>query len=284
MAQPANPGPADTPQPLNVIFAVHGDGDPAVPFCHALKLAVVSKGELEIVDVGGGSDRDPETPRVRTFLERWKLLPPGSAREAVERIGLRVKRIVKKGNEKKEIGRRLSRSPHDLLVIGMRAKSGVQALFGRDLSEYLAEYYRQTTLYVPTGAKPFVDPDTGAVSLNRILVPSDADPLPGMSLAMVRRLMTLFPECRPKVTGLHIGMRFPPVSDDLKEGLDWNEVVMEHSHGNLGKVIAQAALERNSDLIIMATNGRNTLAQMVLGSVTELVLAYARCPVLAIAV
>src|SRR5689334_5381907 len=66
-----------------------------VAFAHALKLALVARGELRIMHV----DPDvPQTdwsglPRVRDTLARWGVLPPGSSQADVVRLGLHIEKI-----------------------------------------------------------------------------------------------------------------------------------------------------------------------------------------------
>ena len=69
-------------------------------FAHALKIALQSKAELELVHVQRheiGSERDvhwTDFPGVRTTLARWKILPLDAKPEDVAHLGLRVKKIV----------------------------------------------------------------------------------------------------------------------------------------------------------------------------------------------
>src|SRR5687768_9185212 len=67
-----------------------------VAFVHALKLALATRGELRIMHV----DPDiPQTdwsglPRVRDTLAQWGLLPPGSSKSDVARLGLHIEKIL----------------------------------------------------------------------------------------------------------------------------------------------------------------------------------------------
>lgn len=51
---------------------------------------------------------------------------------------------------------------------------------------------------------------------------------------------------------------------------------------DLGMGIAQLASELNANLIVVGTHGRRGLARMLMGSVAETTMRYARCPVLVI--
>lgn len=51
---------------------------------------------------------------------------------------------------------------------------------------------------------------------------------------------------------------------------------------DLGMGIAQLASELNANLIVVGTHGRRGLARMLMGSIAETTMRYARCPVLVI--
>lgn len=266
---------------LRIIHPIHKQSDLLAPFCHALVLASASKGELEIIDVRKERERS-EHVSIRKVFEQWHLLPPGSSREDVGKLGIRVKKIVKDGGMKKEISKRLRRRQHDILVIGIKAATGITRLFGQDLTDYLVQYFRQTTLYIPSGAKSFVDEKTGSVTLKKIVIPVADDPSPEPSFHLLQRLISVFPDQSPHVRGLHIGEIFPHISAASLEGISWEEECIREG-AIVPSVIAMARKE-DADLIVMSTNGRDTFQQKVIGSITEQVLAQAPCPVLAVAV
>jgi nucleotide-binding universal stress UspA family protein len=195
---------------------------------------------------------------------------------------MQVKKIIRDGGMKREISKRLRRRPHDILVMGMKVSSGLSGLFGNDITDYLVQYFRQTTLYLPDEAKPFVDEETGNVTFRSIVVPVVEFPAPESSLHLLQRLLRLFPDQSPKVYGLHIGEIFPYISAATLEGLSWIETTI--ASGTPSQAIASFAREKEADLIIMTTNGRDTFQQKIIGSVTEQVLKAAPCPVLAVAV
>ncbi len=268
-------------QSLTVIHPVHSQSELLVPFCHALSLVYKSKGELEVVDVRKERER-VENISIRKVLEQWGALPPGSKREDVGDLGIRIKKIIKGGGSKKEIGRRLRRRQHDILVVGLKVATGISRLFGQNLTDYLIQYFRQTTLYIPSGTKPFVDEKTGSVTLKKIIIPVAEDPSPEHSFDMLQRLLAIFPEQSPQVQGIHIGEIFPYISAASLEGVAWEEVLLRE--GVVAQSITSIAQKENADCIIMSTNGRDTFRQKIIGSITEQVLRGTPCPVLAVAV
>ena len=52
--------------------------------------------------------------------------------------------------------------------------------------------------------------------------------------------------------------------------------------GHPARVIVEYAKEREADLIVMGTHGRTGLRRMLMGSVAEMVMRRARCPVLTV--
>ncbi len=268
-------------EPFTIIHPVHNQSELVVPFVHALGLAYASRGELEVVDVRTKRER-VENVSIRKFLEQWQLLPAGSAREDVSKLGMRIKKILKDGGSRKEIGKRLRRRPHDILVIGLKGTTGIGRLFGQDLTDFLVQSFRQTTLYIPAGVKPFVHEQDGSVTLKNIIMPIAEDPSPELSFLMLQRLLEIFPEQSCVVHGIHIGEIFPYISAASLEGIGWKETLMRE--GALVHSIIEKARSEKAELIIMSTNGRDTLSQKMIGSNTEQVLRSAPCPVLAVAV
>lgn len=63
-----------------------------VAFCHALKIAILAKAQLEIMHVAANENDMHWTdfPGVRSTLARWGILPEGVTREEVIKIGVAV--------------------------------------------------------------------------------------------------------------------------------------------------------------------------------------------------
>lgn len=263
---------------LSVIIPIHKGSNSYQPFVHALKLAYASKGELEIVDVREEQDAR-EHLGVRELLERWGLLAYNAHRSDVIDIGLKVKKVVKTGNKKREIKKRLDRHPHDLLVIGTDLKPGFVFPFGHDLAEYLADYFNRTTLFIPHDSRPFINESTGKASLKKILVPVENSQSADVAFLMLKGLLLLFPECSPEIIAVHIGKVFPLIESSNTYGLNLRtEIKTEPVVGS----ILQAAEENDVDLIVMATSGRSSIHNKLIGSNTEKVLRGSNRPLLSV--
>ena len=72
----------------------------------------------------------------------------------------------------------------------------------------------------------------------------------------------------------------PPIPA-LPEGPGWTWN-MELRPGEPVETILTAAEEHAAELIVMTTNGRDTINQVLAGSTTERVLRSAKCPLLAV--
>jgi nucleotide-binding universal stress UspA family protein len=276
-------------------------------FMHALAIAHAACGEIEIIDVRDSNDVY-EAFSVRAVLEKWGILPPDSERDDVGKLGLKVTKIVREGEAKKIVRHRMEKHPYDMLVIGTREHHGLGALFGQDLAEYLADTFRQTTLYVPAGARPFVNTDTGEVLLKKILIPVASEPPADLSFSFVQMLQHIFKRDSAQLIGLHCGdaskstpsgalpLRvlpgvapgrlkrgdaFPTPASSLLSGNPWKEII---STEPVVTAITKAASDNDVDLIIMTTQGRNTLPKKIMGSITEQVLRTSPCPLLSIPV
>ncbi|MDR0306663.1 MAG: universal stress protein [Chitinispirillales bacterium] len=272
---PANQGADQSSDGLKVIFPVYGETNLQAPFAHALKLAQASRGELEIVDV-----RDEEEATlhigVRELLERWKILLPGAHRSDLEDIGLNIKKVVRSGNKRKEILRRMAKRTHDILVLGTEKYSMFPFLF-RNLSEKVAASFTETILYIPPDGKTIINEHTGQLTLRTILLPVKDKNSCAAALEHLKRLLSLFSPVKPAVIGLHAGVRFPAVGKPYSNTCQWLQTVRDET---LEDAILNSAKIYNPDLIIMPSRKKTKLTRFTKGTLIERVARQAKCPVL----
>lgn len=256
-------------------------------FAHALAIALLRQTELTILHVSdNGRDDVPwsEFPEVRKTLERWNLLEPGSPRSAVaEQFSVDVSKVAAKGN--RPVGatlRFLEGRPHDLIVLATEGG-------GKSKSDWLhsssAEGIRSgsgaMTLFVPADSeRELVSLDTGDLNLKRILLPVDTSIDPGPAIEFASRAADVMGDGDVVITLLHVGDTMPAMPAPEKNPRWTFETDLRS--GDVPPTILAAAAEHRADLIIMTTNGRDTLGQAVRGSTTERVLRAAKCPVLAV--
>jgi hypothetical protein len=112
---------------------------------------------------------------VRETLERWKLLPPNSPREAVVDLGIDVSKVIGRGPDPvKGVLGYLSEHTAELIVLATH-HTGVDWLH-RSVSEPMARKAGEMTLFVPAGTHGFVSLADGSVSLRSVLIPIAATP------------------------------------------------------------------------------------------------------------
>jgi len=166
-----------------------------VAFAHALKLALASKAELSMLHATDGSDAEWQYfPGVREILERWKLIPEGSPRSAVSKLGIDVRKVlVSSNNPVTACLGYLERHPAELIVLAVHQSEGRMRWLEKSVGKPMARRAGQMTLFVPHGVEGFVSQADGSVSLRNILIPVTNKPSPQPALEAAQRLIA--PSC-----------------------------------------------------------------------------------------
>jgi nucleotide-binding universal stress UspA family protein len=290
------------PKENSMTEPVKGDGAPLIrivhpsdfsrssqlAFAHALKIALQSKAELELVHVQRhkiGSEKDnhwTDFPAVRATLARWKILPVDAKHEDVANLGLRVKKVLNTEIDPLEaMVNYCEAHPPDLLVLATHQRDGLSRWLHGAVAEPLARRSRAMTLFVPESAVGFISPANGAVSLQRILVPVDHTPSAQAALEEAYFLTAGF-DCRGVVFKLlHAGTDkgMPTLYLPHRPGWRWEERLVT---GDPVERILKEAADWSPDLIVMATHGHRDFFDALRGGTTERVLRGVHCPVLAV--
>jgi nucleotide-binding universal stress UspA family protein len=256
-------------------------------FAHALAIALLRQTELTILHVGDESRADVDWsrfPAVRETLGRWGVLQPGSERSAVfDELGVEVRKLTVKSRDPVRATREfLNAHPHDLIVLATEGsgKTG-EAWLHRSDAEAIARGAGAMTLFVPSRAeRGFVTLDDGNLNLNRVLIPIDGSIDCTNAIEFSRRGAEIMGDGDTVITLFHVGERLPSLPV-LPEGDGWSWRTRLSDGDPLDGILA-AAEESQADLIVMTTNGRDTLGQALAGSTTERVVRKAMCPVLAV--
>jgi nucleotide-binding universal stress UspA family protein len=259
-----------------------------VAFAHALKIALLSKAELEIVHVEspkpGAADDIYRTdfPGVRTTLARWGILPKEANPEEIVKTGLRVKKILNSASDPLEsMVRYCEDHPPDLLVLASHQRDGLARWMHNPVAEPLARRSRAMTLFVPADGNGFIAPANGAVTLRRILIPVDHRP-DAQAAVEEAYLLAAGLGCRDvELKLLHVGRGrvMPTLYLPHHPGWKWHDRLVP---GNALERILKEDVDWSPDLIVMATQGHLDFLDALRGSTTERVLRGARCPVLAV--
>lgn len=252
-----------------------------VAFHHALKAALVAKSRLTVLHVSPGAAPGwSDSPGVRETLERWGLLPPGSPRAAVSKLGIDVRKAAaREHNPAKAVLRYLEAHPADLIVLATHTREGRTRWLQRSVAEPVARQSGQMTLFLPDGVAGFVSARDGSVSLERILIPIAARPRPQPAVAAAVRLVQRLQRPHGTFILLHVGEAgaMPVVRCPEVPGWEWKTVTRT---GDVIHGILDTANRKSADLIVMSTDGRNGFLDALRGSHSERVLRSAPCPLL----
>jgi nucleotide-binding universal stress UspA family protein len=253
-----------------------------VAFAHALKLAVATRGHLTILHTGSKATAGTwaEFPRVRRTLESWNLLPPGSSKDDISRLGVDIEKVVLSYSDPaRSIVRYLCRHPHDLIVLATHQYDGLKRWVHEPVAGPIARDSAEVTLFVPHAGAGFVSPGDGSIHLQNILIPVASIPAPGLSIAGTAALVESLASGPATATLLHIGKEetFPECSVRETRTLEWRRVC---KRGHPEEEILKSAEEERADLIVMSTQGHRGFLDAIRGSTAERVVRGAKCPVL----
>jgi nucleotide-binding universal stress UspA family protein len=259
-----------------------------VAFAHALKIALTSKAELEIVHVEKhkvGREKDihwSEFPGVRATLARWNILPAEAKAEVVSKTGLRVKKVLNSESDALEaMVSYCVDHPPDLLVLATHQRDGLSRWLHNPVAEPLARRSRALTLFLPKSGKGFISPANGVVTLRRILIPVDHQPNAQAALDEAYFLATGFGCPKVEFNLLHVGTErgMPTLYLPHQPNWRWQQRLVP---GDAIERILEEETDWSPDLIVMATQGHRDFLDALRGSTTERVLRRADCPVLAV--
>lgn len=252
-------------------------------FAHALKLALLTRGQLHVLHVS----RDDSPVRWRTFpgvreaLERWGVLPAGSPAAAVGELAIDVQKVDAVGDDPVSVTLGfLERHPADLIVLATHQRDGLARWRQPSIAEPIARHARQAALFVPAGAEGFVDAATGALRLQRILIPVDRAPAPQPAVDAAAELASLMDPPAVTFRLAHVGpAAFPAVTAPERAGWTWERRTLA---GDPAATLVGVARHWKPDLIVTTTAGRHGFVDALRGSTTERILRAAPCPLLAV--
>jgi nucleotide-binding universal stress UspA family protein len=254
-----------------------------VAFAHALRLAVAVKGELSIVHVGNTDDSIhwEYFPRVRPTLVKWGMVEPNKEAKGMAALGFTAHKVQLAG--KQRIGSLLSYMQEhvpDLAVMAAHQRHGLSHLRNPSHAVPISENSGTTALFLPRHVPGFVNPETGAISLRRVLIPIDVEPRPQPAVDIVVAIADAL-ECRLDITLLFVGDidHMPAVHIPKRPG--WT-VAKRAESGDPVSTILEVAEKEGSDLIAMCSPGKCSLADAFLGTKLERILADANCPLIGV--
>jgi nucleotide-binding universal stress UspA family protein len=254
-------------------------------FRHALKVAQVARAELTVLhvaqqDVAGWA----EFPGVRQWLERWRLIPPGSGRDAIRDLGLSVQKIIVHSSDTlRACLHYLDRHPAELIVLAaeQRETRAAWPQANGNGNGHAPRGDGQMTLFLPEAAAGFVYASDGAVQLRRILIAIGGTTDAQRAVDAAARLAHTLGIAVIEFTLVHIGHEatVPQVRTPTMPGWSWRYDVRQ---GDVAVQLLAAVAERSADLVVMTTDGTHGFVDALRGHVTEGVLHESHCPLLAV--
>ncbi len=246
-------------------------------FAHALRLAIATRAALHLlhVDDSGTQTSGKHFPDVVEALVRWNFLEPGATIETAESgLGSRfVKASAPASDIAHAIGAYADQHGCDLLVLMTHEASWMERLLKNSLAEESARLAHAPALFLREDDEGFVDKETGALRLRRVLMPVAAEVGPMHAWGIASKLVRML-EPTAEFRLIHVGETLPTFGNLLPH--------VDLMRGPLIETILEVAAESRPDLIVMATAGHQNLSDDLRGDTTERVLREAPCPVLAI--
>ena len=245
-------------------------------FSHALRLALEYRCRLDLLHVRSPNEKEnwADFPHVRETLARWGLLNADASISAIEAdLGVTVHKIEIAHHDAIDgVSKFLLSHRPELIVLATHGPAGLTRWLSSSVSEGIARQTHIPTLFFGPEARPFVDLQTGALGLNKLVLPLARDPSPRRAL---HTLNVLLKPLKPSIHAVHIGDTAPWILDDASEPLD-----VKLMQGPVVETILEAG--KTADLITMPTDGRHGFLDALRGSTTERVLHQANCPLLAL--
>jgi nucleotide-binding universal stress UspA family protein len=255
----------------------------AAAFSHALAMALTAKSHLYLLHVRqpGSSESWTSFPHVRELLARWELMDLGERPSQIEaKLGIEVTKVEIQ-HEDPQSGLfefMLSHRP-DLIVLATHGREGLKGWLRGSVSEALARRTHIPTLFMGPNSQGFVDPTTGKLRVEQILVPVAHQPSPLRSVDILTNLLAPFSVSPSAFQFLHIGSEPPEIT--VASGAKYSASV-EVAEGPVVETILRVAHDGRVHMIAMPTAGHDGFLDALRGSTTEQVLRQAPCPLLAI--
>jgi Universal stress protein family len=254
----------------------------ALAFAHAARLALRGHYSLSLLNIATEElgRRHSGVREVIDLLARWKMLPPGPAgAESLERdLGLSVVGIALPADDARAgVIDYLDNCRCDLAVIATRQHRGLSRWLERSLADRTLRRGATLALLMRENARGFVDPATGAMRLERILVAAESRVDLGPALRRIDDFVDIlgFPV---DVQLLHIGGS----ADGLRLPQDGRERRVIVREGPVAEAILETARRVSADVIALPTSRKSGVIAALRGSVTAELLDDGRWPLLSV--
>ena len=221
-------------------------------------------------------------PRIRPLLARWGVLPEGSSKDDVRKLGVQIRKVrTVADNTTGVILQRLMANPTELLVLSTHQREGLARLTHHAVAEPVARGTHARMLFIPAGVEGFVSVETGRTNLTRVLIPLAHKPHPQPAIDLAADLASTLGSKKVLFELIYLGKELDPpkFTQPERPGWSWNMLVAK---GDPVEWILAAGADFDVDLIVMTTEERSSPFALLLGSTTERVVRGARCALLTI--
>jgi nucleotide-binding universal stress UspA family protein len=244
-----------------------------------------------VIDEGDYIDANVAVPGVESTIYQKSSRAVGSIMDQGRAMGVRVRPLVMSGDPANEIVR--ASSDNDLIVMGTAGLTGVQHLLLGSVAEKVVRSSRCPVLVVRSGAGV----DSGAPTVKRLLIPTDGSE---NSMPAIAHGLSLAKVLSAEVTAFSVA---DPGPDSRQKTREVGRISMDACREATGHIVDEGRIfgvtvtptivtgapseeivkaSAEHDLIVMGTAGRTGLAHVRLGSVAEMTVRQARCPVLVV--
>lgn len=238
-------------------------GDDTAAFVHATALAAASAARLVTVHGNAPDSMSPLLPDAGVLAARWGR-PIQHERRCHECCDEVADTVI---DALRDLG-------PELVVLGTHGRHGLAALLRGSVGETVARNVAVPALVVPNKSRGFVDPETGAIDLRRIVIPAGTADEAARGLAAARSLVALAGATDATLEIIHVGPENPALT-----ALGVPTLRVE---GKLEDAIVELARSRRACVIVMPTRGHDGVGDVLRGSHTERVIREAECPVLSV--
>jgi nucleotide-binding universal stress UspA family protein len=238
-------------------------GDDTAAFVHASALAAASGARLVSIHVTGPGESAAELPDAAALAARWGR-PITHERRCHDCCDEPADALL-------DALRALRPA---LVVLGTHARHGLAALVRASVSEAVARNVDVPALVVPNRSRGFVDAETGAIDLRRVVIPAGNLAEATRGIAAAEQLLALTGAPGAELELVHVGTPDPSLANLGRP--------ITHVGGPLEQAIVELARARDACVIVMPTRGHDGIGDIVLGSHTERVIREATCPVLSV--
>lgn len=269
------------PRAITVVHATALTPEDEVPRQHAVAIVAAAGGRLYSVHATDVLEPTVEIPDAIEVLRGWAR---ARGTTTADLASVQYQRLVKHGADgaNAQLLRTIEELRPDLVVAGTRARTGVDLAIMGSTAQLLARHAHVPVLLLPAGHSGFVDPATGALRLRRIVVPMGDPQAAQTAIDAAVRLAELAPH-KGDLVLVHVGDEADAPAVTLHGGLGWGRRWVQ-AHGSIVDAVVERADVEHADLLVMASRGRDSLLDSLLGSHTERVLRRMPCPVLTVPV